>query len=96
MQKEGYSARQRIDIKCEIPPYDRAETAGYIDCHLKYAGCARDIFAEKAIDEIYKYSAGAARAINKACMHSLMCAAQRKEKLIVDYLVTEVIDGELP
>lgn len=29
-------------------------------------------------------------------MHSLMCAAQRKEKLVDDYLVQEVIDSELP
>jgi hypothetical protein len=29
-------------------------------------------------------------------MHSLMCAARRKEKLIDDRLVSEVIDGELP
>lgn len=97
LKLQSYAAvRQRIDIKCEIPQYDRAETARYIDCHLKYAGCTRDIFTEKAIDEVYRYSAGAARAINKVCMHSLMCAAQRKEKLIDDYLVTEVIEGELP
>jgi type II secretory pathway predicted ATPase ExeA len=97
LKLQSYAAvRQRIDIKCEIPQYDRAETARYIDCHLKYAGCTRDIFTDKAIDEIYKYSAGAARAINKACMHSLMCAAQRKEKLIDNHLVQEVIDSELP
>lgn len=97
LKLQSYAAvRQRIDIKCEIPQYDRAETARYIDCHLKYAGCTRDIFTEKAIDEIYRYSAGAARAINKACMHSLICAAQRKEKLVDDYLVQEVINSELP
>ena len=97
LKLQSYAAvRQRIDIKCEIPQYDRAETARYIDCHLKYAGCTREIFTEKAFDEIYKYSAGAARAINKVCLHSLICAAQRKEKLVDDYLVVEVIDGELP
>ena len=97
LKLQSYAAvRQRIDIKCEIPQYDRAETARYIDCHLKYAGCTREIFTEKAFDEIYKYSAGAARAINKVCLHSLICAAQRKEKLVDDYLVMEVIDGELP
>ena len=97
LKLQSYAAvRQRIDIKCEIPQYDRAETARYIECHLKYAGCTREIFTEKAIDEIYRYSAGAARAINKVCLHSLICAAQRKEKLVDDYLVMEVIDGELP
>ena len=97
LKLQSYAAvRQRIDIKCEIPQYDRAETARYIECHLKYAACTREIFTEKAIDEIYRYSAGAARAINKVCLNSLICAAQRKEKLVDDYLVVEVIDGELP
>ena len=97
LKLQSYAAvRQRIDIKCEIPQYDRADTAQYVISHLSNAGCTREIFTEKAIDEIYKYSAGAARAINKVCLHSLICSAQRKEKLIDDHMVIEVIDGELP
>lgn len=38
---------------------------------LTYAEGPTDIFTEKAIDEIYKYSAGLARAINKLCTHAL-------------------------
>ena len=59
--------RQRIDIKCEIPQYDRAQVGEYISRHMEYAGCDREVFNEKAIDEVYKYSAGSARAINKLC-----------------------------
>lgn len=94
---QRYAAiRQRIDIKCEIPQYDRAQTEEYITAHLKYAQGASEIFTEKAIDEIHRYSAGSARAINKVATHALMFAAQRAKKLIDDHMVRTVIAGELP
>jgi general secretion pathway protein A len=77
LKLQRYTAvRQRIDIKCEIPQYDRSQTQEYIYAHLSYAGGAHDIFTDKAIDDIYKYSAGSARAINKVCTHTLMYASQ--------------------
>tara|TARA_Y100001933_G_C18895973_1_gene520411 strand:+ start:181 stop:981 length:801 start_codon:yes stop_codon:yes gene_type:complete len=97
LKLQRYAAiRQRIDIKCEIPQMDLSQTSEYIAAHLEYADGSRDIFTEKAIDEIYRYSAGSARAINKVCTHSLMYAAQRAKKLIDDHMVKTVINGELP
>ena len=97
LRMQRYAAiRQRIDIKCELPQYDRSQTGEYIQSHLRYAAGTQDIFTDKAIDEIYQYSAGSARAINKVCTHCLMNAAQRNKKLIDDYTVRTVIAGELP
>lgn len=94
---QAYAAvRQRIDLKCELPAFDRAQTEAYIHAHLAYAGSTQEIFTDKAMDEIYTYSAGAARAINKVCMHSLLSASQRNKKLIDDHMVHLVIEGELP
>ncbi|SHJ59780.1 hypothetical protein SAMN02745691_02226, partial [Parasporobacterium paucivorans DSM 15970] len=55
-----------------------------------------DIFTDKAMDEVYRYSAGSSRATNKVCTHSLMFASQRAKKLIDDHMVRTVIEGELP
>jgi len=88
--------RQRIDLKCELPQFDRAQTAEYIDAHMRWAGCDREVFTDKAVDEIYKYSAGAARAVNKLCTHCMLYAAQRSKKIIDDHAVKFVIEGELP
>lgn len=94
---QRYAAiRQRIDIKCQLPQYDRAQTEEYIHAHLSYASGSLDIFTEKALDEIYQYSAGAARAINKVCTHCFMYAAQTGKKLIDDHAVRYVIKAELP
>ena len=97
LKLQSYMAiRQRLDLKCEINPYDRSQTQGYIDAHLAYAEGVKDIFTDKAVDEIYRYSAGSARAINKLCTHTLIYAAQRAKKLIDDHMVRTVIAGELP
>jgi type II secretory pathway predicted ATPase ExeA len=88
--------RQRIDLKCELPQFDRSQTAEYIDAHMRWAGCDREVFTDKAVDEIYKYSAGAARAVNKLCTHCMLYAAQRSKKIIDDHAVKFVIEGELP
>lgn len=90
------AVRQRIDIKCELPQLDRSQVEGYIAAHLKYAGGSLDIFTDNAMDDIYSYSNGAPRAINKVCTHSLLCAANRGKKLIDEHLIKAVIAGEMP
>ena len=47
LKLQRYAAiRQRIDIKCEIPQYDRAQTEEYIIAHLAYADGNKEIFTE--------------------------------------------------
>lgn len=51
LKLQRYAAiRQRLDIKCEIPQYDRAQTEEYIAVHLKYAQGVMEIFTDKAIE----------------------------------------------
>ena len=93
---QAYAAiRQRIDIQCKLPYYDRAEVGEYIRRHLTYSGVQHEIFSDKAIDEIYRFSSGAARLVNKVCTHCLMYGAQIKHRIIDDHIVNVVIQGEL-
>jgi type II secretory pathway predicted ATPase ExeA len=97
LKMQLYAAiRGRIDIKCELPGMDRAELDAYMAAHLAYAGGKTEIFTDAAVNELLKYSAGSARAVNKAATHCLMSAAQRAKKLIDDSMVKTVIDAELP
>lgn len=93
---QNYAAiRQRIDLQCKLPHYDRAQTGAYIQRHMTYAGADRDIFSDGAIDDIYRFSSGAARLINKVCTHCLIYGAQNKHRIIDDHMVKRVIQGEL-
>ncbi len=87
--------RQRIDIVCSVGHLDRTQTDEYIRTHLAFAGCSKDIFSEAAIDDIFKFSAGIPRLINKACTCSLMYGAQSRKSIIDDRMVKLVIDSEL-
>ena len=97
LRMQLYAAiRDRIDIKCELLGMDRAELDGYVKAHLSYAGGKDEIFTDAAIDEFFRYSSGAARAVNKAATHCLLYASQRAKKLIDDTMVRTVIEAELP
>ncbi|BCJ87692.1 hypothetical protein skT53_26770 [Effusibacillus dendaii] len=62
---------------------------------MAYAGAEHDIFSDGAIDDIYRYSSGTARLINKVCTHCLIYGAQNKHRIIDDHMVKRVIQGEL-
>jgi hypothetical protein len=67
--------RQRIDMQCYLPPMDRAEIGAYMSRHLSVAGAEHELFTEAAVDEIYRFSSGAARLVNKLCTHALIYGA---------------------
>jgi type II secretory pathway predicted ATPase ExeA len=93
---QAYAAiRQRIDVQCKLTHYDRAQTGAYLQRHMAYAGATRDIFTESAIDDIYRFSGGSARLVNKLCTHCLMYCSQNKQRIIDDHMVKRVIQGEL-
>ena len=93
---QSYAAiRQRIDLQCKLPHYDRSQVGEYIKRHLAFAGTEHDIFSDKAVDEIYRFSGGAARLVNKLCTHCLLYGAQSGHRIIDDHTVTRVIQGEL-
>lgn len=95
-QLQAYAAiRQRIDLQCKLPHMDRAQVGDYVKQHLTYAGAGQDIFSDGAIDEIFRFSSGTARVVNKVCMHSLIYGAQNRRKIIDDHMVKLVVQGEL-
>jgi len=96
LQLQAYAAiRQRIDLQCKLAHLDRAQVGEYIQRHLTYAGADHDIFTDSAVDEIFKFSSGTARLINKVCTHCLLFGAQNGKRIIDDHMVKLVIQGEL-
>jgi general secretion pathway protein A len=97
LRKQIYTAVvQRLDLRCHLVYLDEAGTKSYILHHLRYAGSASDIFSDEAVREIFRYSSGSPRLINKACIHCLMYGEQRQKKIIDDHIVRYVVEKELP
>jgi len=96
LKLQSYAAIcQRIDIKCVVGRLDRAKCSEYISTQLAYAGTDRELFTDAAIDEIFKFSGGIPRIINKACLESLMYGAQNRKTILDDRMVKFVVEGEL-
>jgi type II secretory pathway predicted ATPase ExeA len=95
-QLQAYAAiRQRIDLQCKLAHFDRSQVGDYVKQHLIYAGAERDIFSDGALDEIFLFSSGAARMVNKLCTHCLLYGAQNGRRIIDDHMVKLVIQGEV-
>ncbi|MDR1181308.1 MAG: hypothetical protein LBL13_04965 [Bacteroidales bacterium] len=96
LKLQAYAAiRQRIDIQCVVGRLDRSKTGEYIAAQFAYAGCDREIFTEAAVDEVFKFSGGIPRLINKACTESLLYGAQNRKTILDDRMVKLVVDQEL-
>jgi type II secretory pathway predicted ATPase ExeA len=96
LKLQSYAAiRQRIDLQCSVGHMDRHQTAEYIKIHLAFAGCEKDIFSDAAIDDIFQFSSGISRLINKACTCSLLYGAQNRKSIIDDRMVKLVVECEL-
>lgn len=96
LKLQAYAAiRQRIDLQCKFFHYDRSQVGDYVKRHLNYANAQQDIFSDGAVDDIYRFSGGSARLINKLCTHCLIFGAQNGHRIIDDHMVKRVIEGEL-
>jgi len=96
LKLQSYAAvRGRIDIVCHIGCLERSQVEDYIRAHLAYAGCEKTIFADGAVEEIFKFSGGIPRLVNKACTSSLIYGAQNKKNIIEERTVKLIIEQEL-
>lgn len=86
--------RQRIAIRCFLPPLNFEETKAYIQHRLEVAGGKEHVsFAEEAARKIYLYSKGIPRMINLACDRSLLAGfAQQQAAGITEELVNRSIE----
>jgi len=96
LKLQSYAAiRQRIDIPCILTRLDRSKTTDYIAAQLFFAGTSKELFTEAAIDEVFKFSGGIPRLINKACSESSMFGAQNGKTILDDRMVKIVVEQEL-
>jgi general secretion pathway protein A len=84
--------RQRIALKCNIPPLTREETHDYVATRLRVAG-ARDLgpFTKPAVDRIADYADGIPRTVNMLCDHCLVIGYAEQTRRIGEEIADEAI-----
>ncbi|PYO51153.1 MAG: hypothetical protein DMD72_00490 [Gemmatimonadetes bacterium] len=93
--------KQRIGLRCQIPPLTLREAGQYIRTRLRIAG-AHDlsVFTDPALDRITEYSGGIPRLINIVCDHCLLFGYADQERRIgrptVDHAIEYLEEGARP
>jgi len=64
--------KQRVAIRIKLNAYSEADTKNYIRHRMNVAGADNEIFTDRAISLIYKYSNGVPRLINTICDNALL------------------------
>ena len=73
--------RQRVALRHELRPFDRKETAEYVEQRLQRAGfTGKQIFKKSALHEIYQVTGGIPRLINIVCDSALLQGYSREMK----------------
>ncbi|MEK6716360.1 MAG: hypothetical protein AABZ16_02575, partial [candidate division NC10 bacterium] len=96
-----HQLKQRVGLRCQIPPLTPEETRQYIRNRLRVAG-ARDLglFTGPAVDRIVEYSGGIPRLVNIVCDHCLLFGyadqKRRIDRRIVDQAIEYLEEGTPP
>jgi general secretion pathway protein A len=76
------SLRNRIYFRDVLKPLTLEETGQYVKFRLMTAGRLAELFTTEAFAELYKYSGGIPRTMNKLAMLTLMEGANRRAEII--------------
>lgn len=82
---------QRITARYHLPPLNREETDLYIEHRLNVAGANRQIFNNKAKDELFKHSKGIPRVTNVIAERALLGAYAKGTRTINRGLIRNAI-----
>ncbi len=83
--------KQRVALRCQIVPFDLAETAGYIATRISVAGGqAVDVFTREAVMLVHQLSGGIARTINVVCDNALLSAFASGRRTVTRAVIEEV------
>jgi general secretion pathway protein A len=86
-----HQLKQRIVLRCALPPLDLQWTAAYIAARLRVAGAeAADVFTKDAVGAIYEASHGIPRVIGVVCENALLAGFAAQAKPVDRSIVTAV------
>lgn len=98
---ELHQLKQRLGLRCQIPPLTLKETRVYIRTRLRIAG-GQDLglFTEQAVDRVWAYAGGIPRLINTVCDHCLLFgfadSKRRIDRDVVEQAINYLEDGIRP
>ena len=92
-QPELRQLKQRVSLKCSIKMLTLHETGEYIRWRLRIAGCTNEnLFAQDAINSVYRFSSGIPRIINNICDNALLTGFSDGSQHITAAIIGDVVE----
>jgi general secretion pathway protein A len=83
--------KQRVTLRCELEPFEAADTAGYIASRIRTAGGDPSrIFSREAVTLIHQCSGGIPRTISVICDNALICGMAMGQQRVTQAIILEV------
>jgi type II secretory pathway predicted ATPase ExeA len=83
--------KQRVTLRCDLEPFNLADTAAYIASRISTAGgVASRVFSREAVTLIHEYSGGIPRSISVICDNALMNGMALGRQKVDQAIVVEV------
>lgn len=90
-QHELRQLKQRVTLRCELMPFDLADTAAYIASRIHTAGgVPAGLFTQEAVGTIHECARGIPRTINVVCDNALVSAMALGRRRVDRAMVTDV------
>jgi general secretion pathway protein A len=86
---------QRIAVNYHLTGLNLEETGKYIAHRLQIAGGSAELFTPKAVEFIYKLSAGIPRSINIACQAALVYGFADEARTITQDIIKQIINDRV-
>lgn len=90
--------KQRVVLRCALPPLDLESTSAYIATRLRVAGAVpAEVFTKDAVRAVYEASRGIPRTIGVVCENALLAGYAAGHKPVVRSMVIEACEAlDLP
>lgn len=92
--REYEALSQRIRLRYALEGLSEEECGQYIQHHMKFAGCSKEVFTADAIKQIFVASGGILRVINNICFACLLKAKTLSLKTVSAPLVKRVVQEQ--
>lgn len=84
--------KQRVTLRCELEPYDLAETGAYVASRIRTAGGEPSrVFSREAVRLVHQYSGGIPRTISVICDNALIGGMALGRQPVNQAVVMEVV-----
>ncbi len=84
--------RQRITVRCHIPPLPADEIGAYIEHRLRTAGAPDEVhFDSGAVERVAAYSGGIPRMVNSTCDYAMLAGYTLNSKTLTGECVDRAI-----